>query len=416
MPRSLRFAMLASFFAITNFHAASADAWENSPNADENRSSADGRFSGDSVLNRLQDETKIAKLIKQLGDDDYGEREAAYQALLEIGEPAVDQLRTNLRAPDSEVRFRIKRLIRVIELTGYEKRLAKFLNGAASAESLGLSGWKRVSVTLGDTKKTRQFFVNCQKRFPDAMTAIEKTPQKIETIFNEMARIEIDNKRYTAGFKSEPVQEALIFMMVMSEAAESAKARTLSMNSRISNWLQDEGFHDLANSKNANAMLLRAVKRWLSNAKTYDSMTARRMNIAINIGAKDESWRFAKILLDNKSATSASFKYQAILFVRNNGDKSHLKMIEPLIDNNSRATSIYQPNARKSLEVKLCDIALDCLITLNKKDHKDFGMIKLDTSSYSSTSLLPQYGFEKDEQRKSAIKKWKESSNKTSKK
>ena len=53
------------------------------------------------------DEKKIAKLIEQLGDDDYDVRKVAEKKLIEIGEPAIDQIRKAAReAPDADVKLR----------------------------------------------------------------------------------------------------------------------------------------------------------------------------------------------------------------------------------------------------------------------------------------------------------------------
>ena len=75
---------------------------------------------------RTQDsefEAKIKVLIDQLADSDFSVRESAYQKLLELGDPALELLKAQQRAPDSEVRFRIKRLVRLIEIRGLQQRI-----------------------------------------------------------------------------------------------------------------------------------------------------------------------------------------------------------------------------------------------------------------------------------------------------
>ena len=53
------------------------------------------------------DEKKIAKLIEQLGDDEYDVRKAAEKKLIEIGEPALDQVTKAARgAADADVKLR----------------------------------------------------------------------------------------------------------------------------------------------------------------------------------------------------------------------------------------------------------------------------------------------------------------------
>lgn len=66
-------------------------------------------------------EAKIEQLIEQLGADDWQTREAATNALEEIGEPAEPFLKKVIQNPDAEVRIRAKGLIRKIEAKRYGK-------------------------------------------------------------------------------------------------------------------------------------------------------------------------------------------------------------------------------------------------------------------------------------------------------
>src|SRR5205085_10660909 len=61
------------------------------------------------------DDAEIARLIKQLGDDDFFNREAATKRLKEIGEPAFDALQKASTSDDLEVRRRAEPIIAVIE-------------------------------------------------------------------------------------------------------------------------------------------------------------------------------------------------------------------------------------------------------------------------------------------------------------
>jgi hypothetical protein len=57
----------------------------------------------------------IDQLIKQLGSEEFAEREAAAEALETIGAPALEALRNAARNDDPEVRRRAERLITVLE-------------------------------------------------------------------------------------------------------------------------------------------------------------------------------------------------------------------------------------------------------------------------------------------------------------
>ena len=57
-------------------------------------------------------QAEIARLVKQLGSDDYDRREQAERRLVEIGSAAVPALRAVLDDPDPEVRLRAGRAYR----------------------------------------------------------------------------------------------------------------------------------------------------------------------------------------------------------------------------------------------------------------------------------------------------------------
>src|SRR5262245_49678718 len=69
---------------------------------------------------------RIARLIEQLGDDEFAKREAASKALEAIGAPALAALRKADSHMDFEVRRRAARLVKTITLKG-EKQIAALI-------------------------------------------------------------------------------------------------------------------------------------------------------------------------------------------------------------------------------------------------------------------------------------------------
>src|SRR5689334_20191097 len=58
---------------------------------------------------------EVGRLIEQLGDDDFGVRQAATQRLKAAGDPALDALYKALSSDDLEVRHRAARIVAAIE-------------------------------------------------------------------------------------------------------------------------------------------------------------------------------------------------------------------------------------------------------------------------------------------------------------
>src|ERR1019366_10626193 len=61
------------------------------------------------------DAARIAKLVEQLGNDDFNEREKASSDLDALGEPALDALRQAVKRTDEEMRKRAETLVGKIE-------------------------------------------------------------------------------------------------------------------------------------------------------------------------------------------------------------------------------------------------------------------------------------------------------------
>jgi WD40 repeat protein len=76
------------------------------------------------------DADEMARLVKQLGDDDFARREAASKRLIEIGELALDALRNAAESDDAEVRRRAGEIVAGIEnrLYGEQLRLTGHTN------------------------------------------------------------------------------------------------------------------------------------------------------------------------------------------------------------------------------------------------------------------------------------------------
>jgi hypothetical protein len=138
-----------------------------------------------------RDETKIARLIRQLGDDDFEVRESASQKLEKLGQPALAALRKALSSEDLEIRRRAVRLIERItdRLTRTDVEKVPPPKGAVvlfSGKQKDLEGWvdrdgsskpawtveDGVLVAAGSDVRTRKTFAGRYKlhvefRIPD---------------------------------------------------------------------------------------------------------------------------------------------------------------------------------------------------------------------------------------------------------
>src|SRR4051794_40489728 len=80
---------------------------------------------------------EIARLLGQLGDDDFDTREDATERLKEIGEPALDALHKATTSDDLEVRRRARRIVASIEGRLYGPELCLTGHTVVSADGAG---------------------------------------------------------------------------------------------------------------------------------------------------------------------------------------------------------------------------------------------------------------------------------------
>ena len=76
---------------------------------------------------------KIARLIKELGDNEWSVREAASKALVDIGQPALAALKEALKSKDAEVAMRAREAVEKIEGAGSTVEGLRALGHAAQA-------------------------------------------------------------------------------------------------------------------------------------------------------------------------------------------------------------------------------------------------------------------------------------------
>jgi uncharacterized protein (TIGR03067 family) len=85
---------------------------------------------------------RVARLINQLGDEQFAKREAASRELAAVGEPARAALKTAASSSDdSEIRWRSNRILKAMEARACQRELAKWAGFWKSPEGV----WMKIS-------------------------------------------------------------------------------------------------------------------------------------------------------------------------------------------------------------------------------------------------------------------------------
>jgi hypothetical protein len=107
---------------------------------------------------------EIAKLIEQLGSDDFTKRDAASRKLAEIGETARSQLEKAMASADREVQRRAKRLLEALDVKAEEKKIASIFS---DVNKVGLD------LFMDETVRRKEL------QTPERLTALVKTAQAL---------------------------------------------------------------------------------------------------------------------------------------------------------------------------------------------------------------------------------------------
>jgi WD40 repeat protein len=105
-----------------------------------------------SSLAQGPEETEIARLIKQLGNDDFGKRDAAAKGLVEIGKPALAAVQKAKSGDDPEVRFRAQQIASEIEAAIDNKLYGKELLFAGHTSHCVSNDGRRLLTSSSDQK------------------------------------------------------------------------------------------------------------------------------------------------------------------------------------------------------------------------------------------------------------------------
>ena len=131
---------------------------------------------------------RIARLISDLGSEEYTVRESASDELTRIGLPAFSALEAAARHADREVRYRSQRVLGIIRRHDIERRLEAFLSNKDESDDYPLPGWNRFSKAYGDGPDQRKLFVEMTRADAELMRAIEG---RNDTVRHRIRRIEV---------------------------------------------------------------------------------------------------------------------------------------------------------------------------------------------------------------------------------
>ena len=337
----------------------------------------------------------IQAWIKQLGADEFREREAATAALTRVGIPAMEPLERVLDHPDREVRDRATRILATIQKVHLERRLEQFLRGELLSSEAELPGWSRYRELVGDGDITRQYFVELQKHEYRLLAVLNDDPAEIaKTVAQRTAQLDASYRD-----PNERLEETSIAALLLLAGAPEVKVDDVTFVS-LYYLCNNVGFYDAVKQGRQRATLQRLMAPWLTKAEWGTAYQALVLGLRYDV---PEVMSIAKTILADRQNAATHVQRYAIEAVAKFGGKPELATLAPLLDDDTRLHA-RQIDGR-SFETQMRDLALVASVYLVGLKPADFGFKHV---AYHEEFVFvdSSVGFESEAQRAAAFKEW----------
>lgn len=363
-----------------------------------------------------KDANEIGKLVVQLGDDLFAVRESASNQLVEKGIAAKPQLTAALESKDAEVRMRAKRILSEVVEADFQRRLGAFSADVDGKQGLTLPGWAEFTELVGNDRAARDLFVEMEQAEGPLMDAYGEGPK----VASEKLRVQlasepavIDRNAAVAAIRARrpfPLPQSstsslgaiLAWMFV---AGDPTVPVTDDIVQRVVVLPQNIVFQSAASLKNdRRAEVCRKIlARWVGRdvSSVYASTN---LALALKYNLKEGLSPAVATLKRGKTREDPTARCLAMLLVGEFGNKEHLAILEPFLDDS--IPRFDSGGGNQPIQAQVRDIALAMSVKLAGQDPKQFGFTRWQDVKDLPASPLLTLGFRNQAERDAAFKKW----------
>lgn len=342
-----------------------------------------------------------AALIAQLGADQYAERQRASRDIVEVGISARASLVKALDHSDAEIALRARAALLAILDADFRIRVARFAIDDDPQNAHGLSGWARFQELAGSDAAARAQFVKMQRAEGVLLEVAEQSPHQLADAMSVRSeRLQADFPRFGGGGENDvPVASVAALLMLGADAQLAVSDR---VRANVYSLLGYQNFaEEVIGGKNS-ALLKKLLGGWISRGANGPA-SLQDMWIALRYEIPEGIKPALAILGGGEFEQQPQTREFALLVVAKFGDRSHLKALDPLLDD--RSSSDSSSGFRKKSRVEVRDVALATMVHLSGQKVKDFGFEKADENFYDRFDV-DSLGFATDEKRQIAVAKW----------
>lgn len=373
-------------------------------------------------------QVKCRALVRQLGSDDFEEREDAQKQLAALGRLARPALLDGAaESDDPEVRSRCGQLLPKATELDFQAKLDTFLADADGKYDHDLPGWRAfraaacdewsvlgltVSADRTRQKTAREVFVSLLATRGNRTLIRAVDESRFELGERVVARkLELYEARYGPGAVADRRTATFEDVVALIFAEGVAGSQYLPRRaSSVSSLMTQVGYPSAARGNDDKSKVYTAlVVAWLNTRTDAREMTDA-MTVATRFDLPDQVAKLAAGVITTPGVTSA-VRGRAVSNLVNYGSARHIPLLAKAANDANVVYTIVGGADRPNYEVQLRDIVLGISLSLSGQKFADYGFSDryettsgFETSSYSHT----RYYFEDDAARTKALAKWAE--------
>lgn len=362
---------------------------------------ADDALADDGV-ERTQAE-QIARWVRDLGAEQFSARQRAARELILVGPPTKNALIAALKDSDAEVRRRAGELLLDVLDADFHVRLERFaVDEPTSKDDHGLPLWDRFREIVGDDRGARRLFVEMQRVESVLLETARDAPDRLsDALAMRTSIVTRTAQRDRSGNSSSkiPVPSVVAFLLLGADS-ESLVAGQARKQVYDGSYLYYSNFREAINSGPYSKPLHLLLAKWLARG-SGSAQAGRDLWLSLYYKLPEGLPLATRII--SKEKHPARTRQIALLVVAEFGDKEHVEVVEPLLeDTHSQRESTRE--GETPLEVR--DVALGTLIALTGQRLADYGYQTSSVRRSYAMGRLDRYRFASPQRRVTALKKW----------
>jgi hypothetical protein len=359
--------------------------------------------SSDPTASNAPLDPKTVDLIQQLGAASFAVRQRATRELQALGIAAKPALVLALQSKDAEIRSRARTILVEVLNVDFRRRIAEFAADRTGDESHDLPGWRMFQKSIGSDSLARRVFLEAIRAEPILLESIEQSSDYASSTLNSRStnlyNRYIRNPMYRGIVEPGQAGEANVAALLIA-AMNPHLPLDEYVATKIYQLVQHAGLRQQLQSGTRQEPVRRLVGSFIR--RTADSPLAyQTIWLAMHHDLKDGVVP-AEAIIERRDRQPYMLQ-NAILCIGKLGDRRHIALLEPLLDDvtpvDGRISNAVRP--------QVCDAALAVSIHLAGRDPKDFGFTKLqvnDQTLYQSNTLA----FDSETQREQALAHWRQ--------